>query len=100
MTLVKNRIALFPDAVTTRGSKHVKHLIKLTQDGFKTAILFVVQRNDATVFTPNHDCDPEFTNNLQLAHQMGVSIHIIKIDVFKEKLVYSGKLPLKFDKIG
>ena len=100
VTLVKDKIALFPDAITTRGSKHIKHLIQLAQDGYKTAILFVVQRNDANAFTPNYNCDPKFAKNLLLAFKMGVLIHIIKINVSKEKLVYTGKLPLKFDKIG
>ena len=100
VTLVKDEIAMFPDAVTARGSKHLKHLIELAQKGYKTAVLFVVQRNDAKYFIANADCDPEFAKNLKLATESNVQVHIIKIDVYPEKLIYSGKLPLKFDKIG
>lgn len=100
VTLVKNRIAMFPDAVTSRGTKHLKHLTDLTGKGYKTAVLFVVQRDDADFCMANTECDPKFAENLRTAWDSGVAVHSIKFKVFPNKIIFSGNLPFKFDKIG
>ncbi|MBS7637348.1 DNA/RNA nuclease SfsA, partial [Candidatus Bathyarchaeota archaeon] len=51
-TLVENGVALFPDAPTSRGERHMKTLIKALEFG-RAAVLFLVQRGDAEVFRPN-----------------------------------------------
>ncbi len=60
-TLVKNSIAMFPDAPTKRGTKHLKSLLELTERGFKCALLILIFNPCAQYFTPNRDTDPEFT---------------------------------------
>ena len=47
----ENNTALFPDAVTTRGQKHLRELIDLKKNGSRASILFIVQREDATSFS-------------------------------------------------
>ena len=49
--------AMFPDAVTTRGTKHLHELIRLTTEGKKTCIFFLVQRMDADQFAPASHID-------------------------------------------
>ena len=51
--LVIEGVALFPDAPTTRGQKHLGELIELKKQGYDAQVIFVVQRNDASSFRPN-----------------------------------------------
>ena len=75
VTLVKNGIAYFPDAPTERGKKHIKELIKAKEYGFSGAIVFIVQREDAKIFTPNNDMDPEFGVLLKEANLKGIELY-------------------------
>ena len=56
----KNRIAEFPDAITTRGLKHIKELLNAKKKGFEVYLLFVIQRNDCNKFDLAKDIDPEY----------------------------------------
>ena len=56
----KNRIAEFPDAITTRGLKHIKELLNAKKKGFEVYLLFVIQRNDCNKFELAKDIDPEY----------------------------------------
>ena len=51
-TLVEDGVAMFPDAVTTRGQKHLEELVRLKQEGHRAVIFYLIQRMDARVFTP------------------------------------------------
>lgn len=74
VTLEIDGMVKFPDAPTTRGTKHVLELIESTKEGFKSYILFVIQLSPATYFTPNDVTDPDFANALKLARDAGVGI--------------------------
>ena len=74
VTLSEGRKALFPDAVTTRGQKHLKELIDIKNDGKKAAILFVVQREDIECFDSADSIDPEYGRLLRRAQKEGVEI--------------------------
>ncbi len=73
-TLVKNGIALFPDAPTQRGRRHVIELIEARREGFETSILFLVTRVGAKAFSPNWDMDPNFSSSLVQACEAGVNV--------------------------
>jgi len=73
-TLVRKGVALFPDAPTKRGKRHVLELIKANEEGLNANILFLVLRGDANSFSPNWDTDPEFSRSLVLAYKAGVNI--------------------------
>jgi sugar fermentation stimulation protein A len=73
-TLVKGRTAMFPDAPTVRGTRHVHHLMEAMDEGYEAAVLFVVQRPDADRFTPNDATDPEFASALRAAKSRGVKL--------------------------
>ncbi|MBE8539649.1 DNA/RNA nuclease SfsA [Geoglobus acetivorans] len=68
-TLVRDGVALFPDAPTERGVKHVR---EITERG--GMILFLVMRSDARVFMPNHETHPEFARVLRKAYENGVDV--------------------------
>lgn len=74
VTLEENGIAIFPDAPTKRGVKHITELIHASQNGYEAFILFVIQMKGITEFTPNWKTDPEFGNALQKAKTSGVQI--------------------------
>ena len=77
-TLVKDRLATFPDAKTERGQKHLKTLIKLKKAGARTLMFFVVQRSDADAFSPADAIDPEYGRLLRIAEKKGVEIIVYK----------------------
>lgn len=82
-TLVEDGLALFPDAPTLRGKKHVEELIsavenlrflKAKEEGLRASILFLIMCEDAEYFSPNFKMDPAFSNALGDAYQKGVNV--------------------------
>ena len=67
-------IAEFPDAVTSRGLKHIKELIKAKKKGYKIYILYLIQRNDCKYFKIAGDIDPEYSNSLSKAVKKKLNI--------------------------
>jgi len=74
-TLVRDGVALFPDARTERGARHLRDLVKAKNEGYRACILFIVQRDDARTFSPNRETDPEFEEALQQAAKQGVEVY-------------------------
>ena len=79
VTLVKDSKALFPDAPTTRGTRHLQELIELKRKGIRSVVLFICMREDPLLFSPNWDTDPEFSKKLKLAEEAGVEILVYKV---------------------
>jgi len=77
-TLEKDSVAMFPDAPTERGVKHIRELIEAKKAGYEAAILFVIQMKGVSVFRPNDKTHPEFGEALREAQQAGV--HILAYD--------------------
>jgi len=68
VTLSRNKgIAEFPDAVTTRGLKHINELNKAKRKGFKIFIFFLIQRDDCNSFSIAKDIDPNYAKALSKA---------------------------------
>lgn len=74
VTLEKNGIALFPDAPTQRGVKHIKELEKCVRDGHRAYLLFVIQMKGPRIFKPNTAMHEEFACALCEAKKAGVEI--------------------------
>ena len=73
--------ALFPDAVTTRGRKHLETLIEVKKQGMRAVMLYVIQRMDVKVFGPAEDIDPEYAKSLQKAIKHGVEVIAVQAKV-------------------
>jgi len=73
-TLVSDGIARFPDAVTTRGLRHIRELVKLKAVGFRAVMLYFIQRMDARVFKPADHIDAAYGRELRRAAQKGLEI--------------------------
>lgn len=73
-TLVEDKIARFPDAPTIRGKKHLDELIQAQKENYKSTVLFLVLKEDAEIFTPNTETDPNFSETLYSAYEKGVNV--------------------------
>ncbi len=67
-------IACFPDAVTTRGQKHLRELARARAEGYRSVIFFLVQRAEATSFTPADAIDPLYGQLLREVTAAGVEV--------------------------
>ncbi len=94
VTYAEDGIAQFPDAVSERAARHARHLAQLAREGYSAMILFVIQRDDARLFTPMWDRDPDVGRALNEAREAGVAIHAIKIAVTPETFTYAGEVPV------
>lgn len=74
VTLEHNGTAMFPDAPTQRGVKHIRELMKCTEEGYEAYILFVIQMEQVKEFRPNDVTDKEFGKSLREAEKAGVKI--------------------------
>ena len=88
--------AAFPDAVSERGTKHLKELIRLKRKGYRAALVFVVQRQDCETFRPADEIDPEYGRWLRRARRAGVEILPYKARVTPEEIILSKRLETKF----
>ncbi len=73
--LVLGDVALFPDAPTTRGARHLHELAELAGRGEQTALVFVAAGAQAQVVAINDAIDPAFSQALAHARQAGVAVH-------------------------
>ncbi|MBD3225071.1 MAG: DNA/RNA nuclease SfsA [Caldithrix sp.] len=71
----------FPDAVTERGRKHLYELLSMKKAGNRAVMLYVVQRNDGTIFKPAVDIDANYAQALREAHRNGVEILVYQAEV-------------------
>ena len=70
----KPKIAEFPDAITTRGAKHIEELIKANKKGYEIYIIFIVQREDCNQFAIAKDIDPKYSELLSKAIKKNLNI--------------------------
>ena len=82
-TLVEEKTARFPDAVTERGLKHLTELKKLVAKGDRCVMFYLIQRMDAVRFRPADDIDPAYGKALRQVVKVGVEIlaYDVKIDL-------------------
>ncbi len=95
VTMREGKKALFPDAVTTRGQKHIRELIELKKKGHTVELVFVIQRTDITSFSPAKEIDPTYAELLSQAKEEGVIITPLMFEVSKDKIEMVKKVPLK-----
>ncbi len=80
ITLVEDGVALFPDAPTARGRRHLADLCRLARAGDRAAAVFIAQRSDPVAFAP-HSADPDFPAALRAAVACGVVVRAYRCTV-------------------
>lgn len=94
VTLVREGIGYFPDAVTSRGRRHLGELVELASGGERAAIIFVVQREDAKSLSPHDDSDPEFGVALREAVRRGVEAYAYSCRVSRGEIAVMRRIPV------
>jgi len=94
VTLVEGDRALFPDAVTTRGQKHLRELMRVVGEGDRGVIFFTVQRGDGASVSPADAIDPEYGRLLRLALDNGVEALAYRALVTPQEIRLTGRLPV------
>jgi sugar fermentation stimulation protein A len=92
VTLIIDGAAAFPDAVSERGTKHLKELIRLRRKGYRTALVFVIQRQDCSVFRPADEIDRQYGRWLRRAFKAGVEILPYRARVTRHEIILTERL--------
>ena len=92
VTLVENAQALFPDAVTTRGQKHLRELMEVVAGGGRGVVFFTVQRGDGLSVAPADNIDPEYGRLLRQAVKSGVETIAYRAEVTPKEIKLTEKL--------
>ena len=87
VTLESDGICAFPDAPTTRGTKHLEHLQNALKEGYGAYVLFVVQMTDVSYLHPNDATDPDFGKVLRQASAAGVQVLAMDCTVTPDSMV-------------
>ncbi len=95
VTYKEGEYALFPDAVTSRGKKHLETLVKAKQQGMRAVMLYIVQRTDVSIFASALEIDPEYSKTLKSAYEQGVEIIPVQVKVSPEKIEITKELPFE-----
>ena len=95
VTLFRNeKIAEFPDAITTRGTKHLKTLIDATKKGYKAYILFLIQVERIESFKIAKDIDKDYYNNYLIAKKAGVNFLAYRCKINSKEIKIEKKIKI------
>ena len=90
----ENNIAEFPDAITTRGSKHLLTLIDAIKKGYKAYLIFLIQIQNMKDFKIARDIDNNYYNNYLLAKRAGVNFLAYRCSIDKKRIRIEKKLKI------
>ena len=94
------RTALFPDAPTERGRRHLEVLTRFVGRRRRADVLFAVQRDDVEEFRPNAALDPDFAAALGRAASAGVGLHAFTVRVHPERASLGRRIPVVLPEHG
>lgn len=92
-TLVRDGLAQFPDAVTSRGHKHLVELQRLVAEGMRCCMFYFVQRMDAERFEPAAEIDATYASELARAVENGVEILVYDVRIDLQEIALRRPLP-------
>ncbi|MBX9689753.1 MAG: DNA/RNA nuclease SfsA [Candidatus Obscuribacterales bacterium] len=88
-TLLESSIAMFPDAKTERGRKHLEHLIRCKKESFRALQFFCISRCDAALFKAADHIDQKYGDALRLAASSGVEVLAYDLEIRRHGSVFS-----------
>ncbi|MFC3053312.1 DNA/RNA nuclease SfsA [Kordiimonas pumila] len=95
VTLREGAKALFPDAVTARGTKHLAELVDMVKLGHRAVMFYLVQRSDCTLFAPATEIDPVYASALREAYKAGVEVLCYQCSLTPSEIVIDKVVPLE-----
>lgn len=93
VTLEHDKIAMFPDAPTLRGIKHIKELMHAKENGYESYIFFVIQMSGCTKFVANVQTHHEFAKELTMSADKGLNVIAVGCEVMEDELYINEFVP-------
>jgi len=87
---------MFPDAVTTRGTKHLRELIQMVNEGHRAVLFFCVQHTGIGKVTPADDIDPEYGRTFRKAVEAGVEVLAYRAKLSPEEIVLTHRVAVEY----
>lgn len=97
VTLEKQGVAMFPDAPTSRGTKHVLEMIEAVKEGYEGYIFFLIQMKGPHIFKINSQMDPKFSQAIKLANKNKVNIMAYDSIVCLNDIVIGDKIEIDLE---
>ena len=94
VTLERDGTALFPDAPTQRGTKHLKELCHCIDEGYGAFVLFIIQMKGVHRLCPNRETDPAFSSALEECRKRGVKILALDCTVTPDTVTADAPVPI------
>ena len=94
-TLEVDNVGYFPDAPTERGVKHLRHLTRAVEEGYRAAVLFIIQMEGVAAIRPNDATHPAFGDALRQAHATGVEVWAVDCAVTPDTLTHRQPVPVE-----
>jgi len=94
VTLEENGVAMFPDAPTEHGIKHLNELATCIAEGYDAYVVFVIQMKGVTSFTPNNKIHQAFGDTLAEATQAGVNVFAYDCIITPDSMVIDAPIPV------
>ena len=85
---------IFPDAVTERGTRHLKELTTMVSQGKRAVLIFCVQHTGINYVEPAVDIDPVYAEMLEVAYNSGVEVLAYRVDITPETMTLSQSIPV------
>ncbi|CAH9017726.1 DNA/RNA nuclease SfsA [Candidatus Nitrosacidococcus sp. I8] len=95
VTLREENNALFPDAVTARGAKHLDELAKICTKSCRSVIFYLIQREDCDYFSPANHIDPVYGEKLQFAITQGVEVIAYSCQLTPQAIHINKPVPIR-----
>ena len=95
VTLENDGICAFPDAPTTRGTKHLRELTQAVKEGYGAYVLFVIQMRPVHYLHPNDSTDPDFGNALREAAKNGVCLLAMDCNITPDSMTLGAPVPIR-----
>lgn len=95
VTLETDGVAMFPDAPTERGTKHIHEMIKAVEEGYAGNIFFLIQMKGVDYFTPNIIRDPKLASALSKAKERGVTILAYDSEVTENGIILGAPVSIR-----
>ncbi len=94
VTAREGEYAIFPDAVTARGTKHLNELLGMVRQGNRAVIFFCIQRDDVDIFRAAHEIDPTYARTLEYVVGRGVEALAYAVEISPQEIALKRPVPL------